>query len=233
MGAIGGLVIGVASMAWLTTQSEPPAVTLSDPAATTDASPGPKPRYDFFTVLPNQDLDLASDVEPAGLSENAADGDLYLLQAGSFRLQKDADRRRGELALLGLTAAIEIVDSRIRDWKITIADTVADLASNGAIALSSRVIPLDSVDPRLIGMVFTKNGDVVATGAGAAALGDPLAAVAWLANTLAPFGAHLPAGSVIMTGALHAMVPIQAGDTFRAEFDHLGPIALKVVGEEE
>ena len=74
---------------------------------------------------------------------------------------------------------------------------------------------------------------MVATGAGAAALGDPLAAVAWLANTLAPLGAHLPAGSVIMTGALHAMVPIQAGDTFRAEFDHLGPIALKVVGEEE
>ncbi|MEK9955498.1 MAG: 2-keto-4-pentenoate hydratase, partial [Actinomycetota bacterium] len=92
-------------------------------------------------------------------------------------------------ATRGLTAAIEIVDSRIRDWKITIADTVADLASNGAIALSSRVIPLDSVDPRLIGMVFTKNGDVVATGAGAAALGDPLAAVAWLANTLAPLGA--------------------------------------------
>ncbi|NDA58905.1 MAG: 2-keto-4-pentenoate hydratase [Actinobacteria bacterium] len=120
-------------------------------------------------------------------------------------------------ATRGLTAAIEIVDSRIRDWKITIADTVADLASNGAIAL----------------MVFTKNGDVVATGAGAAALGDPLAAVAWLANTLAPLGAHLPASSVIMTGALHAMVPIQAGDTFRAEFDHLGPITLKVVGEEE
>jgi len=136
-------------------------------------------------------------------------------------------------ATRGLTAAIEIVDSRIRDWQITIADTVADLASNGAIALGSRVIPLDSVDPRLIGMVFTKNGDVVATGAGAAALGDPLAAVAWLANTLAPLGAHLPAGSVIMTGALHAMVPIQAGDTFRAEFDHLGPITLKVVGEEE
>ena len=54
------------------------------------------------------------------------------------------------------------------------------------IALGSRVVPLDSLDPRLIGMVFTKNGDVVATGAGAAALGDPLAAVAWLANTLAP-----------------------------------------------
>ena len=74
----------------------------------------------------------------------------------------------------------------------------------------------------------TKNGHVIATGAGAAALGDPLAAVAWLANTLAPLGVTLPVGSVIMTGALHAMVPIAPGDIFRAEFAHLGPITLRV-----
>ncbi len=128
----------------------------------------------------------------------------------------------------GLLAAIEIVDSRIIDWRIKIADTVADLASSGAIALSSSLIPIDSFDPRLVGMVFTKNGDVIATGAGAAALGDPLAAVAWLANTLTPLGIYLPAGSVIMTGALHAMVPIAPGDVFRAEFAHLGPITLRV-----
>lgn len=134
-------------------------------------------------------------------------------------------------ATRGLVAAIEIVDSRIKDWKIKIADTVADLASNGAIALSSMVVPVTDLDPRLIGMVFTKNGNVVATGAGAAALGDPLAAVAWLANTLAPMGVTLPAGSVIMTGALHAMTPIAAGDIFRAEFDHLGPITLRIQGE--
>ena len=131
-------------------------------------------------------------------------------------------------ATAGLLAAIEIVDSRIIDWQIKIADTIADLASNGAIALSSNLIPIDSFDPRLVGMVFTKNGHVIATGAGAAALGDPLAAVAWLANTLAPLGVTLPVGSVIMTGALHAMVPIAPGDIFRAEFAHLGPITLRV-----
>ncbi len=103
-------------------------------------------------------------------------------------------------ATAGLVAAVEIVDSRIADWRIKLADTVADLASNGAIALSSLVVPVDGFDPRLLGMVFTRNGEVVATGAGAAALGDPLAAVAWLANTLAPMGVTLPAGSVIMTG---------------------------------
>lgn len=134
-------------------------------------------------------------------------------------------------ATRGLVAAVEIVDSRVRDWKIKLADTVADLASGGAIALSSLVVPVDGFDPRLLGMVFTRNGEVVATGAGAAALGDPLAAVAWLANTLAPMGVTLPAGSVIMTGALHAMVPVAPGDVFRADFDRLGPITIRMASE--
>ena len=137
-----------------------------------------------------------------------------------------------ELALRatrGLVAAIEIVDSRIRDWQIRIADTVADLASNGAIALSDHIVPIGDLDPRLIGMVFSRNGSLVATGAGAAALGSPLAAVAWLANTLAPMGVTLEAGMIVMTGALHAMVPVSIGDVFRAEFDHLGSITIEVV----
>jgi 2-keto-4-pentenoate hydratase len=132
-------------------------------------------------------------------------------------------------ATAGLVAAIEIVDSRIVDWRIKLADTVADLASNGAIALSSSVIPIAGFDPRLIGMAFTRNGELIATGAGAAALGDPMAAVAWLANTLAPMGVVLSAGQIIMTGALHAMVPVSAGDVFRAEFAHLGSITLRCV----
>jgi len=134
-------------------------------------------------------------------------------------------------ATRGLVAAVEIVDSRILDWKIKLADTVADLASGGAIALSSLVVPVDGFDPRLVGMVFTRNGEVVATGAGAAALGDPFAAVAWLANTLAPMGVTLRAGSVVMTGALHAAVPVAPGDVFRAEFDRLGPITIRMAHE--
>jgi 2-keto-4-pentenoate hydratase len=134
-------------------------------------------------------------------------------------------------ATRGLVAAIEIVDSRIKDWRIKLADTVADLASNGAIALSSNVVPIDGIEPRLIGMIFTRNGEIVATGAGAAAMGDPMAAVAWIANTLAPMGITLAAGSVIMTGALHAMVPVQPGDVFRADFDRLGPITIRMAKE--
>ncbi len=131
-------------------------------------------------------------------------------------------------AIAGAVAAMEIVDSRIADWRIRLADTVADLASNGAMATSSRVVPLDGIDTRLIGMVLTRNGELVDTGAGAAALGDPVAVVAWLANVLGENGVALEPGHLIMTGALHAAVPMRAGDVFRAEFDRLGPVVVRV-----
>jgi 2-keto-4-pentenoate hydratase len=132
-------------------------------------------------------------------------------------------------AIAGMVASMEIVDSRFADWRIRLADTVADLASNGAVALSSRVVPLDGVDPRLIGMVMTNRGVLVDTGAGAAALGDPVAVVAWLANTLGEMGGGLEAGQLVMTGALHAAVPMRAGDVYLAEFDRLGPVTVRVV----
>jgi 2-keto-4-pentenoate hydratase len=131
-------------------------------------------------------------------------------------------------AIAGAVAAMEIVDSRIADWRIKLADTVADLASNGAMATSSRVVPLTELDPRLVGMTLTRNGELIDTGAGAAALGDPVAVVAWLANVLGGDGVALEPGHLIMTGALHAAVPMTPGDVFRAEFDRLGPITVRV-----
>jgi 2-keto-4-pentenoate hydratase len=131
-------------------------------------------------------------------------------------------------AVGGAVAAIELVDSRIRDWKIKLADTIADLASSGAVVLGSALVPAVDLDLRLVGMVFSRDGEVVATGAGAAALGSPLAAVAWLANTLATVGESLHKGQFVMTGALHAALDIQPGQTYRAEFDRLGPVGLRV-----
>jgi 2-keto-4-pentenoate hydratase len=131
-------------------------------------------------------------------------------------------------AVAGMVAAAEIVDSRFADWRIKLADTVADLASNGAVAMSSRLVPLDGADPRLIGMLMTRNGELVDTGAGAAALGDPVGVVAWLANKLGEVAVALEPGQLVMTGALHAAVPMRAGDVFRAEFDRLGPVTIRV-----
>jgi 2-keto-4-pentenoate hydratase len=132
-------------------------------------------------------------------------------------------------ATSGVAAAMEIVDSRFADWRIKLADTVADLASNGAVAISGRLVSLTGVDTRLVGMTLTRNGELIDTGAGAAALGDPLAVVAWLANTLAEVGVGLEPGHLVMTGALHAAVPMTAGDVFRADFDRLGPVTVRVV----
>ncbi|HEV8221838.1 MAG TPA: fumarylacetoacetate hydrolase family protein [Streptosporangiaceae bacterium] len=131
-------------------------------------------------------------------------------------------------AVSGAVAALEIVDSRIADWKIALADTIADLASSGAVVLGPSVTPADGLDLRLAGMVLTCNGSLIATGAGAAALGSPLQAVAWLVRTLHPLGGGLRAGQFVMTGALHAAVNICPGQNYRAEFDRLGPVRLRV-----
>ncbi|HEY5135949.1 MAG TPA: fumarylacetoacetate hydrolase family protein [Candidatus Nanopelagicales bacterium] len=129
----------------------------------------------------------------------------------------------------GVVASIELVDSRVADWRIKLPDTVADMASSGAIVVAGRATAVSDVDLRTLGMVFTRDGEVIATGAGAAALGNPAAAVAWLVRTLHPLGAGLPAGSVVMTGALHAAVPVAAGETYRAEFDRLGAVSVRIV----
>ena len=132
-------------------------------------------------------------------------------------------------AVSGAAASMEIVDSRFVDWRIKLADTVSDLASNGAMVLSDTVVPLADIDIRLVGMVLTRDGELVDTGAGAAALGNPFAVVAWLANTLGADGIALEPGHVIMTGALHAAVPMRAGAHYVAEFDRLGSVSVRIV----
>lgn len=132
-------------------------------------------------------------------------------------------------ATAGVAAAMEIVDSRIADWRIKLADTVADLASNGALVTSGKIVPLDGFDPRLLGMTLTRNGELLDTGAGAAALGDPAAVVAWLANVLGEQKVALQPGHMVLTGALHAMTPMNPGDVFRADFDRLGPVTIRVI----
>lgn len=122
--------------------------------------------------------------------------------------------------------AIEIVDSRVRDWKIKLEDTVADNASSGAFVLGNKLTSPRDLDLRLIGMTFEKNGDVVGTGTGAAVLGHPAQAVAWLANKLGQFGIPLKAGEIILSGAVTTAPPAQKGDLFTAHFDRLGSVSV-------
>ncbi|THF61851.1 2-oxopent-4-enoate hydratase [Pseudothauera nasutitermitis] len=129
----------------------------------------------------------------------------------------------------GVMTCFEIVDSRIRDWKIKIQDTVADNASCGVFVLGDRLVDPRRVDLNTCGMVLEKNGEIVATGAGAAALGAPANAVAWLANTLGALDIPLEAGEVILSGSLAIMVPVQAGDSLRVTIGGIGGCSVRFV----
>jgi 2-oxopent-4-enoate hydratase len=130
-------------------------------------------------------------------------------------------------AIAGALPSVEVVDSRVADWKITLVDTVADNASSGLVVLGGRMRPVVDLDLRLLGVVVSRGGELLDTGAGAAALGNPARCVAWLANKLGSFGAGLRAGDVVLPGAVHKMVPVQPGDVFRAEFAHLGAVTVR------
>ena len=121
-----------------------------------------------------------------------------------------------------ISVCFEIVDSRIRDWKIGITDTVADNASAAAFVLGDQRVSPKGLDLGTLGMVVEKNGELVATGAGAAALGSPINCVVWLANTLGRLGTSLKAGEVILSGALVPLIPVQRGDHMRVRMGALG-----------
>jgi 2-oxopent-4-enoate hydratase len=126
-----------------------------------------------------------------------------------------------------LSAAIEVIDSRITDWRIHLADTIADMASCARIVVSAKQVPLDGLEARDIAVVLFRNGTAVAEGTGAAVLGDPIEAVAWAANTLGRFGVTLQPGQILMPGAMHASQPVVSGDVFEARFTSLGAVSVR------
>lgn len=125
--------------------------------------------------------------------------------------------------------SVEIVDSRIQDWKVKLQDTVADNGSSARLMVGARMTPIEQVDMRLTGMTLEKNGELVNSGTTAEVWGNPAAAVACLANMLAEFDIELKAGSIVMAGALTAAVPVEAGDVITASFQGMGSVTVKFV----
>ena len=128
-------------------------------------------------------------------------------------------------ATAGVAVGIEVLDSRYTDYRFTMPDVVADNASAGRYVVGTPVLPA-GIDLRLVGVVLEHNGDVVATASGAASLGHPAAAVAWLVRSLAASGEGLRAGDVILSGGLTAAVPVSAGDVVVATVDRVGSVEL-------
>ncbi len=148
----------------------------------------------------------------------------------AFVLDRDIDAERPSLAhvvnAIGYALpAIEIVDSRVRDWKISIWDTIADNASSGLFVLGGTPRKIDAFDLRLCGMSLERAGEPVSLGCGAACLGNPLNAALWLARTAVRTGRPLRAGDIVLSGALGPMVPVSAGDVFEARISGLGRVS--------
>lgn len=122
--------------------------------------------------------------------------------------------------------SIEIIDSRVIDWKFRIQDTIADNASSAMFVLGSRPTSLHDVDLRLVGATLRRNGRVVSTGAGAACLGNPVNALVWLANKLGEFGEQLHAGQVVLSGALGPVSPVASGDVISVAVGTMGEVTV-------
>jgi 2-keto-4-pentenoate hydratase len=149
----------------------------------------------------------------------------------AFILAEDLDDdqlnvHRARDAISYAVAALEIVDSRVRDWDICITDTVADNGSSGLFVLGAKQVKLDEFEPAEVQMSLTKDGEVASTGSGEACLGDPLAALVWLARAARQYGSPLRAGDVVLSGALGPMVSVTAGSRISADITSLGEVSV-------
>lgn len=130
-------------------------------------------------------------------------------------------------AIRGVRVAIEIVDSRIRDWKIRIEDTIADNASSGFFVVGAEEVSPVGFDFEASELVMHLNGAENSRGRAAMALGSPLVSTAWLANTMGRFGAALGAGEVILSGSLVPLQPVKPGDHVRCELAGVGAVEVR------
>lgn len=180
---------------------------------------------DYSALLPSMRVPSGGTIPRDRLVRPKAEAEICVILGKPLQ---GPDVTAGEVrrAAAGITAAVEVIDSRIADWDIRIVDTVADIASTARHVVSDEIVPLDGFDPRLIGVVVHKNGTMVATGAGAAALGDPFQAAAWTINTLARYGVTVHGGQLILTGAVHGAFDVEAGDEVVATFDRLGAVSV-------
>ncbi len=130
-------------------------------------------------------------------------------------------------ATRGVSPALELVDSRIAKWQIKLPDTIADNASSARVIVSEQIVPLDGLDLAAETVTLTRNGVEVGSGNGAAVLGHPAEAVAWLANKLAEYDIAIATGQLVLPGAMCAAATVAAGETYRAVFTSIGEISVR------
>lgn len=178
---------------------------------------------DYGHLLDSMDMTEIESIPMMGLFEPKIEGEI------AFILKEDL--RGPSVTIEDVLAAtdyvvpsLEVVDSRISNWKIKLTDTLADNASSGLFVLGKERFSVKDVDLTKVEMCLYKNGKLINKGTGLDVLGHPAACVAWLANKLYEYGVTLKANEVILSGALSAAVIAEAGDRFKAEFTSLGTV---------
>jgi 2-keto-4-pentenoate hydratase len=182
-------------------------------------------RPDFGALFRDMQLDDGGTLSPRRVLQAKAEAEVALVIARDVD-KPDATPDDILAASDYAVAAIEIVDSRIADWKITFADTVADNGSSAFFVLGKDKKKLPGLDLYTCGMAMQMNDTIVSVGAGAACLGHPLNAAAWLARTLCERGEALRAGDVVLTGALGPMVALTPNTWVKAAIGGLGPVSF-------
>ena len=132
-----------------------------------------------------------------------------------------------------VAASIEIIDSRIADWNIKLADTIADNASSARIVLSPTMIRPDDLDLATLGATVRINGQTVGSGAAGAVLGHPSIAVAWMANKLGSLNVETSPGDIVLPGSCTKAFDVVPGDLVECRFDELGPVSVAFDPTEE
>ncbi|KPI14445.1 2-oxopent-4-enoate hydratase [Actinobacteria bacterium OV450] len=182
---------------------------------------------DSGVLLDDTVLTTGSTVHRSVLMQPRVEAELAF-RLGSDLYEPGVTPEEARAAVKEVFLALEVIDTRFADWQITIADSIADNASCGRV-VTGPMVPLDSdLDLADEPLVVSVNGTAVATGEGRAVLGDPLLVLAWLAGRLRRFGEGLRAGQLVLAGAVHASLPLEAGSTVRAQSPHLPPVELRV-----
>jgi 2-keto-4-pentenoate hydratase len=189
-------------------------------------------RPDFGVLFDDMDVSGPREVPSARLLQPKAEAEIaFVLGTDLADGPLDAAQVRGAVAYA--VAALEIVDSRVAGWDITFGDTVADNASSGLFVLGEERVSLADFQPVAAIMRMTLDGDVVSEGTGAACLGDPLHALAWLARTARELGDPLRTGQVVLSGALGPMVATPPGSVVTAGISGLGTVSATFSREGE
>ena len=131
-------------------------------------------------------------------------------------------------AAKGVMGAVELVDSRLKDWKMTTGEAIADNALHAGFLLGPVMRSVEGFDLTREGVIMGRNGSLLASACGVEALGDPLNVVVWLANKLSEFGRAIEPGQIILTGSLTRYFHVEPGDVMHVGFSNLGSVQFLV-----